>query len=248
MSAGKTGETKSYRDLAGERIRAAEAARKQREERFPDVAAVYDGFYFSFESTDKRSGAFLAGGEGVVGTELSLKVTEAGAVQIIARDGAVIAALEDEPAQRLQTHHANGWTIRAVLALTMYHNDENRFKTEAACFCYSSTLDEMSKHALDTFIGNITYRINKGAHPGLSLNQEQFMKVIESKGSWYLTKNAPLPPREKGMIYYKRRRTWSEYLIASASRGNRGCKIVAILFWVVLAAAIVFAIWWFFFR
>jgi len=247
MSIEKTGESKSYKDPAGELVQAATSARRQREARFPEVFEVYDGFYFMFNSTDKRSASYLAGSEGVIGSELMLQVTPE-FVHIVARDGAVIADIDTTCAERLRYRYNRGWIIKTALSLVSYQEAGKRFIAEVACFCYDSALDEASKQALEMFIKNLVYRINKGVHPGLELSQEQFMKVIESKGAWYLTKNTPLPPREKGTIIYKRRRTWSESLVNMSLRGNRGCKVAAIVFWILFAGAIASGIWWLFFR
>ena len=247
MSAEKTGETKSYRDPIGARAQAAALARKQYEDRFRDGRDFYDGFYFMFRSTDKRSSAFLAGSEGIVGSELTL-VFNAGDVCIVARDGSTIARVNDEPAQRLRGHYDAGWTVRAVLSATFYHEAEKRFFAEVACFCYNHTADDEYRQALENFTNNIIYRINKGVHPALELSQEQFIRVIESKGAWYLTKSLPMPPREKGVVSYKRRRTWAEHLVVAATKGNPGCKVASVIFWCIFAAALVFCVWWFFIR
>ena len=247
-----TEETRSYRDPVGERTQAAVSARKKREERFPNALTVYDSFYITFTSTDKRSAAFLAGSEGIIGTELTLlfsnKDAEEEAVFLLARDEAVIARVSEADAARLRFHYEKDWAIKAVLSLIFYHEAKKCFSAELACFCYDRMLDDSYGHALENFVNNLIYRINKGAHPTLELGQEQFIKVLESKGAWYLTKNMPYPPKEKGVIIYKRRRIWSEYLVVAAMNGNLGCRIAAIAFWVLVAAAVVFALWWFLIR
>jgi hypothetical protein len=279
MIESKTGETKSYQDPAGARIEAASAARKRREAKFPPVKSVYDGFYFTFDSTDKRSFDFLAGSEGIIGTELTLvfegekvpphegeqvpphegeqvpspegypQPPEGDQVQIRAQDGALIANIEGEPARRLLHHHSKGWAIKAALSLTLYHTANKRITGEVACFCYDPELNEAYEQALVIFVDNmIVHRIYSGTHPTLELSQEQFTRIIESKGAWYLTKGQPLPPLEKGMAYYKRRRIWSERLIAVGMENRLGCNIASIAFWVLLGAAVLFVIWWFFFR
>ncbi|MCL1891356.1 MAG: hypothetical protein FWG00_05005 [Coriobacteriia bacterium] len=280
MIENKTGETKSYQDPVGARIEAASTARKRREAKFPPVKSVYDGFYFTFDSTDKRSFDFLAGSEGIIGTELTLvfegeqtqtlgskpppppkgnlvptpedehlQPPEGDQVQIRAQDGARIATIEGEPARRLLHHHNKGWAIRTALSLTLYHTANKRITGEVACFCYDPELNEAYEQALAIFVDNmIVHRIYSGAHPTLELSQEQFTRVIESKGAWHLTKGQPLPPLEEGMAYYKRRRIWSERLVAAGMQNRLGCNIASIAFWVLFGLAILFAIWWFFLR
>ncbi|MCL2756802.1 MAG: hypothetical protein FWD43_01840 [Coriobacteriia bacterium] len=247
MSAGNAGETKSYKDRTSGAVQAVLLENPRYESRFPDVNSIYDGFYFMFSSTDKRSASFLAGGEGIIGLALKLAFDDEG-LSILARDGSVVARIEGQAANRLREHHDKGWVINAALATTLYHEKEKRFAAEVACLCFDAEFDETHSQALTTFTKNIIGRINAGLRPALELEQQQLDKVIESKGAWYLTKNTPSSPKEKGMMYYKRRRTWADYLVVAAMNGNIGCQIANIVFWIGLVAAIAFAVWWFIIR
>ncbi|MDR3307595.1 MAG: hypothetical protein LBS58_01685, partial [Coriobacteriales bacterium] len=212
----------------------------------------------------------LAGGEGAIGTRLFIADkneplllstvgepedgSEAGwdgeagrgepTLTLTTADGRIITPLEGAVAARIQRHLDNAWNVTVMLSLVIYEELGNRFTGELACMCYDPVLGL----PLEQFVKNITYRLTKGTHPGLVLTQEQFMRVIESNGAWYLTKDAPLPERPKGSIIFKRRKIWSEYLVEAAVKGNIGCKVAGTVFWVLFAAAVLFALWWFLLR
>ncbi|MDR2493293.1 MAG: hypothetical protein LBD25_07575 [Coriobacteriales bacterium] len=245
MCANSSGETRSYRDPLGEQARLFGDARRRREARFPQVEQSYDGFYCLFEPLGKRGISYLVGGEGIIGSELqaAFEADDTRPVALVARDGEAVAFIDGEPAERLRRLREKGWTVRLALSLVMYHPFGKRFVAEAACFGCAGDNDEAVAQALDSFIANITYRINKGDHPRLDLTQDQFIKVVESKGAWYLTKRQPLPPREEGTMYYRRRRTLTEGLVATAIKGGRGCKIAATVFWALVALAVVLVVY-----
>jgi hypothetical protein len=183
--------------------------------------------------------AFFLGAEGIIGTTVQIDGSF-----VRATDGRVVACLNNDDNKRIDAHKKSGWQVIVVLALILYHNETKSPSAQLACICYSPEL----RDSLGLFAKNMLFRIRKGEHPSLALTQEQFIRVLESKGSWYLTKGEPLPALPKGTIVYKKRRVWSENLVEQALRGNIGCKIANVFFWLVLAAAITFAIWWFFLK
>jgi hypothetical protein len=271
MSKLTTEETKRYQDPLGAQIQATALARAQRLAAFPPVATVYDGFYVPFEPVSKTASTFLAGGEGAIGTKLLIadksellaphsppitppliqsaendKATDNNipTLTLTTQDGRVVTQLGGEAAARIWQRLDDGWDVTVMLSLVIYEESNNRFTGEMACMCYDPVLGL----PFEQFVKNITYRLTKGTHPGLALTQEEFMRVIESKGAWYLTKDVPLPERPKGSIVFKRRKVWSEYLVEAAVKGSIGCKIVGILFWAALAAAVLIALWWFLLR
>jgi hypothetical protein len=234
-------ESKSYRDPLGAHMDAARSAWQAYKQKFPPVASVYDACYLDVAplADDKDASAFFLGPEGIIGT--SVLVEDA---LLKANNGRVVARLDDASATRLRHHRSEGWQVNVVLALVLYHNESKSPSGQLACICYDPGL----AGSLDPFTKNIIFRISKGEHPQLALTQEQFIRVLESKGAWYLTKAEPLPPRPKGTVIYKKRRSWSENLVEMALKGNVGCRIANVVFWLLAAVAVLGLVWWFFFR
>jgi len=251
----------SYRDPQGDRIQAARTAREQKLSRFPSVDSVYQGFYIRFEPDSAQGRRALAGSEGIVGSRLTAILTErdrlgesntkqAGepeadqpkipaeelGVELKALSGTSLIALNGQDAERIKAAILAGWSVNIHLSLIVFSKQMDGFWAEAACILFNREQEA----ALKQFTKNIVYRISSGTHPGLTLNQEQFVRVMESNGAWYLTKDTPLPTLQQGEIFYKRRKVWSEYLVEAATSGKIGCKIAAILFWLIVIIA---AIW-----
>ncbi|MDR0888894.1 MAG: hypothetical protein LBM21_03240 [Coriobacteriales bacterium] len=233
-------ETRSYHDALGERAERIAAQRKERSKEFPPVANVYDGFTFIYDTE-----AYAA-----VGTELSLNDLPEAKPANDDDSGEDVSNADIRYAtqlKRLQEHTQDGWHVHMVVCLVMYEKDVKSFKAEVACMCYCPQDDGVNA-AMDNFIRNMAKRIKSGDHPGLGLSQAEFSRVIKSDGQWCLTKAAPLPKRKDGVMVFKRKRTWTEYIVGFAGEHQRGCNLLAILFWLALIALIVFIVWSVFFR
>jgi hypothetical protein len=238
-------DSERFQDPLGAHMRAVSTAHAKRMARFAHVEEVYQAFYASFKPWDEEGARYLAGAEGIIGSALELERFDEG-VSFVTRDGRRLAVLDGEVAIKLTTLLKQGWVVRCVLAYTIYRAEEKSFTGTFACISYSPQLDEEIQASLDTFISNITHRIANATHPGLDLTQEQFIRVIESKGAWFLTKEEPWPELPKGAVFYRRRRTFNDRLISTALEGNRGCVVASWVGMVVIIAAILWAIWFFF--
>ena len=252
MDTNDQNETKSYRDPLAGRSQAAQSAREQRLARFPSVETSYDGFYLRIDPDTPEGRRALAGSDGIIGSRLKAVPSKgheasgeavSAAVRLLTQTGITLATLTGKDAEKIGQALRAGWSINIVLSLVVYSKEQDGFWAEAACICYDTNLGP----ALAEFTKNIIYRISRGTHPGLQLNQEQFVRVIESNGAWYLTKDTPLPEREKGAIVYKSRKVWSEYLVEAAAAGNLGCKFAAGIFWVVVIVVAIWFVWRFLF-
>ena len=235
-----------FQDPLGDYMKAALDAKRQHLERYPDVREVYQGFYARFYPLGKDGANFLSSAEGIIGSELDLRRVGSG-LGFFAYDGRQISALEDTLANKLIVLADAGWTIRCLLAYTLFETEKKTFSAQFACFCLGPGLSEDHMKALENFIHNMTDRIASASHPGLGLSQEQFVKVLESGGEWFLAKDEPWPELPKGTVYYRRRRTFNDRLIGAALKGNKGCSIASWIAAVLIVAAIAFAIWHFFF-
>jgi hypothetical protein len=235
-----TAETKSYRDLAGERIAASAAAREAREARFPKVAEVYDAFYLTFEPLPAHK-ELLRGPQGIIGSPYTLtriKDTDENGptpgLYLTTIEGIHLAELRGDGGQSLSKHLDDGWEVSLALSAVWYRNVDKTFFGEVACICY----DPVCGLPLQNFTKNVMFRVARGNHPGLGLSQDRFIRVIQSNGSWYLTKEEELPAQEKGTVVFKKRRTWTEGVTTYALAHKKGCNALAVLFWIILAAAI----------
>ncbi|MDR1082538.1 MAG: hypothetical protein LBL27_01550 [Coriobacteriales bacterium] len=239
--------TERFQDPLGAYMQTVTTAHEQHMGRFAPVDEVYQGFYATFTPQSKDGMSYLGGVEGIIGNELELKLFDEG-LGFVARDGRRVALLSEHTATRLMALMEQNWVIHIVLAYTSYSAEERSFTGGFACMCYSSELEEEAKSALEVFIRNIVERIASATRPGLTLTQEQFVRVIESKGAWFLTRDEPWPQLPEGSVYYRRRKTLSDRLVGVALKGNKGCLVLSWIVLAVLAGALVLAIWFFFFR
>lgn len=232
-----------YRDPLGEHFKGVQIEQKRRLEKYPAVSTVYGAHYLTFYPHGKEGENFLGSSDGVIGTALTLKEANDG-LGFYSYDGRRIAEFEDESlSQALQ----KGWTIRCLLAYSVYKAEDKTIYGAAACFYYDPSDPEITK-ALEAFIARTVERINHRAHFNLKLSQEHFTRIIESQGRWFLIKEEPWPKLPKGSVYYRRRRTFSDRMIDAANRGNKGCLVASWLSMFVIIAGIILLVWFFFFR
>jgi hypothetical protein len=234
-----------FQDPLGAHIKAVSTAHAKRMERYAPVKEVYRGFYADFKPQGEEGARYLSGVEGIIGSTLKLECFE-DALTFVAHDGQQIALLEGELAARLKTLLEQGWIIRCVLASIIYNAGEKSFTGNFACISYSPQLEDEVKRSLETFINSIAHRIASATRPKLELTQDQFVRVIESKGAWFLTREEPWPELPKGSVVYRRRRTLSDRLISIALEGNRGCVVASWVATVIIIGAVCFLVWFFF--
>jgi len=224
----------------------ARASAKPDPGHYPAVATCYKGLYAGFDPCNKEGKTFLSGAEGIIGSELFIQLDET-TLNLLTSDNRLIGTIERKNTDKLKGILDQGWTIRCRLAYTLYVAEKKTFSAQLACFCYAPWLPEEHKAALDRLVLNMTDRIASASHPSLELSQQQFNKVLDSKGEWYLTKDEPWPELPKGSVYYRRRRTYKDLLVGTALKGNKGCLVASWAATIVIIAAALFAIWRYFF-
>jgi hypothetical protein len=163
-------------------------------------------------------------------------------------DGRLLMPVRGEGGTRLLTHLRAGWRVQVVLSAVWFSQESKSYTGELGCMCWRGDLELAYEQAMQAFAANMAHRIMRGTHPGLALTQDQYMRVLQSGGTWYLTKDVPLPKQPQGTVVYRRRRGATEGLVAMSTTHHAGCTVAASVFWIVLLALIVFAVWWFFFR
>jgi hypothetical protein len=254
MSTQNTGESKSYRDPMAQRQAAAAARRERLEAEYSLVFEVYDGFYAQFEPAGEAGKDFFASGESIIGSRLQVAdgwLTASDGRQLVRIDGAAGAgdatgADGAAKAERLVRHIADGWQVVALISILYYRAADKAISAEIGFVCWDAA--KVDGQTMDNFCKNVAGRLSKADHANLALTQEQFIRVIDSKGEWFLTGKLPYPARDKGTVVYKDHRSGTEGLVDYALQHNKGCNIAAVVFWIVLAAVIIGVIWWLFFR
>jgi len=158
----------------------------------------------------------------------------------------LVAQLTGAPAERLTDHAAKGWSIKALIVTTYFRAQDKGAVVDLAFLCWSP-LDAEVDTALTAFTKGIAERFAAGRRAEVTLTQKQFIQVLQSQGTWYLTPVIKREPLEKGTVVFKSRRSGAERLTAFGLRHRSGCNILSLLFFIALAAGIVFLIWYFFF-
>ncbi len=222
--------------------------RPEKDSAHPKVQQVYEGFYARFNPDDDEGYRLLAGANCIIGTNLypvfASDDGENPTVHIEARHEQHLARFDRKTSERLNQLKQRGWVIQLNLSAVFYEESSHRFWGEVAVMTYDPQAN-CDLVALKTFINHMVRRIRGGEHPNIALSQKQFEQVMESKGSWYLTRPVPLPATKSGEIIFKRKMSPTEHLTEAAANGNKGCMVTGILFWIAVIAAI---IWWFFLR
>ena len=229
-------DSSSYQDPMARRLAAVTQRQRQLDKEFPPVAGVYDGFYQLLEPPTAEGGAFFLGSAGIVGTRLKLDLGEG--AQLRSATGQALLPLPEQTARRLRDQSDKGWQIMAVIAAIYYRAQNQGVSVEIAFLSWDS-----GQPALAVFARNIVARLASGDHAGLELSQEQLVKVLQSQGRWFLTKASDRPGTAKGTVLFKKRAGAIQRLIALLLRHPKASNIVAIAFWLLLAAAVAGMIW-----
>ncbi|HBT96028.1 MAG TPA: hypothetical protein DEB24_08175 [Coriobacteriia bacterium] len=233
-----------YQDPLGDHYKSVQSQQERRLGKYPDVGTVYGADYLTFKPLGKEGEQFLGSSDGVVGTTLEPRIVN-GQPGFYAYDGRCIALFEDEA---LVEALEKGWKARCLLAYSVFKAEDKAITGTAVCFYYDPALGMDISAALEAFIGHLVDRICHRSYLKLKLSQDQFAKVIESRGEWFLIKEESWPKLPKGMVYYRRKRTLSDRMIDAANRGNKGCLVASWTGFFAIIAGIVLLVWFFFFR
>ncbi|MDR1017014.1 MAG: hypothetical protein LBL67_06145 [Coriobacteriales bacterium] len=133
---------------------------------------------------------------------------------------------------------------RAFVSAVYYSAETKGMSAEIASFDWSDQVDS----AVAVFVENLRFRIMKGEHPKLALSQQEFDRVLSSGGKWYLVKQKKRRDLPKGTIYFRKRQAGADAIASSARRHTLLWTVIACLFWLVVLALLVLAVWWFFLR
>ncbi|MCL2807219.1 MAG: hypothetical protein FWD27_03515 [Coriobacteriia bacterium] len=232
-------EAPSYKDPIAPRVEAAIKHREEHEAGFAQATDNYDGFYLRLKELGEDGNRFFLGAPAIIGSRLSYSGAEA---QVLSNDGLFLAQLAGAPAERLSALHSRGWHIEVLLSATYFRAQDKSALADIAFLCWSTKDGELNA-ALCAFAKGIAERFASGDRADVRLSQDQFIKILESKGAWCLTPTTKRDSIEKGTVVFKARRSGTERITAYALRHKTGCNILAILFWLALAGGIAALIW-----
>lgn len=241
-------DTSRYSDPMAPRIEAALKHREALEAGYPSVSNVYDGFYSKLADLSRKSNRFFLGAEALIGSRLYFESNKSSTntLQLFSSDGLLLAQLSGTSAERLAAHASQGWHIEPFISTIYYQAKEKKASADIAFICWAP-LDTEQNAALQAFSRNIAERIASGDRADLRLSQDQFISVLRSGGSWYLTPKTKREPLQKGTIVYKNHRSGTERIAAFALGHRTGCSILASIFWLVVAVGIGYLVWSLFF-
>lgn len=185
----------------------------------------------------------LASNMSVVGSDLSLMCEidgETGLTRIkVSVKAGPLGYVEASLAEKIITALDEGWLCNAYLSLVAYTEETSRFWGEVAFICYKGTEEELSAFA--QLCATFASRIASGKRPAVSLSHKEIESILKTGGSWTSEKIAPALSMDRGTVVFKRKRGFTDSLVTAAANGALGCKIAAVIFWlVVLGAVIVF--------
>lgn len=231
----------------GDHIKKAKKHHEQHLEKYPFVDEVYLARYVELVPASKEATQFLGSPEATVGTLLLLKSKD-GETGFYTEDDRHIASLQPDVHSEIKELVNNEWITRCFLAYSTFNAKDKTIFGHAICFCYDPALPKDTKDAIECFIKNTMARIAHRTYLDTRIEQAQFVKIIESKGEWFLIKEAKWPKLPKGTIYYRRRRTLKDRLIDAAYQGNKGCVVASYAVMFIIIAGIGLLVWFFFFR
>ncbi|MCL2136363.1 MAG: hypothetical protein FWH40_02390 [Coriobacteriia bacterium] len=200
----------------------------------PEVDECYRGFYSRFTPAGEEGRRFIVGIEGIVSSIVPTRAN-GDKRELLGMDGRVVATVSGSAIAELNSLESMGWQVECRMALSVYDTNERQFQGDVAWLAFDSTKPEVQT-ALAEFVKGITTRIALGSRPELQLDQGQFVRVLESKGRWYLTKDTSIPRLPVGTMIHRQRRSLSEGLIHTALNHRMGCNVAT---WVFLVATLI---------
>ncbi|MDR2035108.1 MAG: hypothetical protein LBP91_00310 [Coriobacteriales bacterium] len=232
-----------YSDPMASRIEAAKKHREALDAEFCKASDVYDGFYLRLEDLTSEGSRFFLGGQAIIGSSL---LYDAQASALLSPENIVLARLPKKVAQRLADHASAGWQIEPLISFIAFRAQDKTALVDLAFLCWNAQNEEYGP-SLSAFVRGITERVANGDRAEINISQDQFIHVVRSGGTWYLTKKTKRDPLEKGAVSYKSRRSGTERITAYALKHRVGCNVLASIFWLAVAFGLVCLVWALFF-
>ncbi len=206
-----------------------------------NASDVYFGTYARFSTTDKKSGAVLAGPDSAVGDigTITWRLDEEKRQQAWLQNpyGAEIGFLDARISHTLALYKAKGWTIRYVLSFTAYSDSPKTggYWGQAAIIAYAPRYAEQ----FDQFVKAFAERAGEGLRPDPDLNPQAVEAIANDPASWKPGAKVKIPQGDGHNAVLKNHRTLHDKLLDQARRKNIGCYIVGWAFIFAIVAAFV---------
>lgn len=189
----------------------------------------------------------IGSSEGIIGCECTLVygMDKIGypKVSVVSPLGNSLGAFSSEFSEKLARLHNLGNLAHVFLSTVGYTEEEGVYWGEYTIIMFPPEQQEM----WDRFSKLVRSRIEDGAHPDVRLSPKTFALVLDAGGEWCDLQKAAYP-KLAGGVYVKKRRGTKDGLLEKARLNNKGCIVVAWVFWIMVIALIVFLVWWFGFR
>lgn len=203
----------------------------------------YFATYARFHTLDKESAGAFFGADNIIGGKFTVdhEITpDSNYAWIVNPFGQKMGYLDRKTADQVDLCQAKGWTTVALLALVAFSEqpEPGQYWGEVVIISYDPQYEE----AFSTFMDQIAKQLSHGSRPNVSLGPDSLQKVIDSKGTWMPKDRVALPKKKKGTAWVKTQQSGTEFLVEQARKGNVGCTIATCIFWIAVAAAIVFGL------
>ena len=211
-----------------------------------------DNFFAKYAratAQNKEQAAKLLNSDNIIGDcyELKTKIVE-GEHKAIAlnRFGDSPAFFDEDIAREIDLCKAKGLKTVAYLSLIGFTETNSEAKEAKPSNYWADFLiigySPAYKDEFETFLNNVSKALSNGKRPDLSINQEEFDKIVDSKGKWFPTKTISAPKKEKGTVILRSRMTARDKVIEQGRNKNIGCYILSWVFLLAVVTGIIYLI------
>ena len=201
------------------------------------------GTYAKALPFDKYCAAKLISADNVVGDIYTVDVKTEGLHHqafVTNRFGHSPAYFDGDISRQISVSKAQGNRIFAILTLVGFTESDNvsNYWAEFAIIALPST----NKQIYDKFLLRISDSIKEGKRLRVDLTDQDFNKIIDSKGSYIPTSTIPLPEKQGGTVFLKTSMSFRERMIEQARKKNIGCFIGGWAFLLICITALFFGL------
>ena len=135
---------------------------------------------------------------------------------------------------------ARGWTLSASLTFAAYTSQPTPglYWGEMAVIAY----DPKYEQVFSVYWEKVRDRLKEGVHPVIDLDKQQIELVLQNDGDWISKKTVPAPKLKDGSVTVKSHLNMSERVVEQGRKGNVGCYIFTVIFWIAVIALVIFGL------
>lgn len=207
------------------------------------MAEKYFGKYMTFTSEDKNDGVMFLGPDHVVGAPYTVefKHTDDGTVAWCkSQHGGTICHFDEKGTDELSLCFARDWTVHLYLSFVAWDEDPEpgRYWGQMAVVAYDKSLAA----EMEVFEKNLQKALSNGTRPKLSMGEGALEQLINTKGAWFPTDREKKPKLTKRQAMVKDQQTMNDRIVEGSRSGNKGCYAGTIVFYIALAAVVIFGL------